>query len=354
MGSTSELAVSKDDLAIPLIDFSLFRQGALNEKVSVAKAVLDGFQTAGFIYLKNHGISSDCVRTVFKESSKFFARPEEQKDSLAWTTPESNRGYVAPGREKVTDLTDPNDVEALRAQAPDLKESMEIGKENEPGYPNHWPDKFDQEGEEFKRVMLDFFEECQALNMLVMRSIALGMGLDERYFDQYTDGADNTLRLLHYPPVGKTVFEKNKAQVRAGEHSDYGDSFQYHGLTAADADIGSITLLFQDDRGGLQVGTPRGTFVDATPIPGTVVVNAGDLLQRWSNDRIKSTKHRVVEPPIPPASGEYPARYSIAYFGNPNFDKFIDAIPGTYGSEGKKYPGVNSREYLVQRLAATY
>jgi isopenicillin N synthase-like dioxygenase len=118
---------------------------------------------------------------------------------------------------------------------------------------------------------------------------------------------------------------------------------------------GSITLLFQDSRGGLQVKSPLGTFVDATPIPDTIVVNAGDLLARWSNDTIKSTKHRVVEPPAPPEGDVYPARYSIAYFCNPNFDKFIDAIPGTYADEKeKKYEGVNSGVYLERRLEATY
>ena len=121
--------------------------------------------------------------------------------------------------------------------------------------------------------------------------------------------------------------------------------------------IGSITFLFQDDRGGLQVLSPNGNFIDATPIPDTIVINAGDLLARWSNDTIKSTKHRVVEPP--PKEGQevgdvYPARYSVAYFCNPNFNRFVDAIPGTYEETGKKYEGVNSGEYLVRRLAATY
>jgi isopenicillin N synthase-like dioxygenase len=96
--------------------------------------------------------------------------------------------------------------------------------------------------------------------------------------------------------------------------------------------------------------------VDATPISGTVVVNAGDLLARWSNDTIKSTLHRVVEPPVPEEGDVHPARYSIAYFCNPNFASYIEAIDGTYGAEKgeKKYPGINSGDYLVQRLAATY
>lgn len=94
--------------------------------------------------------------------------------------------------------------------------------------------------------------------------------------------------------------------------------------------------------GGLQIRSPNGTFVNATPIEDTIVVNAGDLLARWSNDTIKSTKHRVVEPLKPAEKDMHPARYSIAYFCNPNFDKFIDAIPGTIGdTEEKKYPGIN-------------
>ena len=173
-----------------------------------------------------------------------------------------------------------------------------------------------------------------------MRAIAVGMGLEESYFDEYTNAGDNTLRLLHYPEVDRSVFTNNTLQVRAGEHTDYG----------------SITLLFQDDKGGLQVKSPNGTFVDATPIPGTVVVNAGDLLARWSNQTIRSTVHRVVEPPATDNVKVHPARYSIAYFCNPNFDSTIQAIEGTYGGDkgGRIYPDINSGEYLVQRLAATY
>lgn len=125
----------------------------------------------------------------------------------------------------------------------------------------------------------------------------------------------------------------------------------------ADAIPGSITLLFQDARGGLQVRSPKGTFVNATPIEGTIVINAGDLLARWSNDTIKSTKHRVVEPQPKPEDAdkdEYPPRYSIAYFCNPNYDRMIQTIPGTYESVGRKYDDVTSGEYLIKRLTATY
>jgi len=157
---------------------------------------------------------------------------------------------VAHGREKTTTLTSKEEVEKLKAAAPDLKESFEIGREGAEGTPNNWPSG-DEQAVTFKNVMTSFHDECKQLHIEVMRAIAIGMGLDAGYFDGYTDVGDNTLRLLHYPPAPKDVF-KNKLQVRAGEHTDYG----------------SITLLFQDDRGGLQVKSPNGHFIDATPIPG--------------------------------------------------------------------------------------
>lgn len=176
-----------------------------------------------------------------------------------------------------------------------MKESFEIGREDEPGFANEWPDETAlPKVAGFRSTMLAFHDQCKAIHIEVMRAIAVGMGLDETYFDQFVDDGDNTLRLLHYPAVKSEVFKINPGQVRAGAHSDYG----------------SITLLFQDAAGGLQVQSPNGQFVDATPIPDTCVVNAGDLLARWSNDTIKSTIHRVVEPPR--KTDEHPARYSIA------------------------------------------
>lgn len=313
-------------------------------QTETGEAIANAFKSSGFVYLSNHGIPQNVIDAAFRHSARFFARPQADKDSLAWTDARSNRGYVASGREKLAD--DPSDVSSLRASNPDLKENMEIGKEGVEGMPNHWPEHLDAEGAEFTAFMKDFFSTVHHLNVQVMRAIALGMGIaDESFFDEYIDQADNTLRLLHYPAVPKSVFRDNPLQVRAGEHSDYG----------------SITLLFQDASGGLEVKSPKGTWVRATPIPGTIVVNAGDLLSRWSNDEIKSTKHRVIQPPPGPeelADDEehamFPSRYSIAYFCIPNFEAFIDALPGTWETVGKKYEGVFSGAYQVQRLEETY
>ncbi|KAL1903488.1 hypothetical protein Sste5346_000115 [Sporothrix stenoceras] len=337
-------AVSDDGLLIPLIDLSKFLNGTPDQRIETAKAILHGFQTAGFIYLKNTPIAPETRKHVFDMSANFFSLPLDDKMAVGWTTPEANRGYSAPGREKVTQLSDLAAVAKLKEAVPDIKESIEIGREHEEDFPNQWPDETTTAATAanipgFKSTMVDFHDQCKAVHVEVMRAIAVGMGLSESHFDNYVDVGDNTLRLLHYPAVARDVFRANPNQVRAGEHSDYG----------------SITLLFQDGRGGLQVKSPNGNFVNATPIEDTIVVNAGDLLARWSNDTIKSTIHRVVEPPVTPDGDTYPARYSVAYFCNPNFKSHIEAIPGTYATETeKKYAGVNTGQYLVQRLAATY
>uniref|UniRef100_A0A093Y301 Gibberellin 20 oxidase 1 n=1 Tax=Talaromyces marneffei PM1 TaxID=1077442 RepID=A0A093Y301_TALMA len=317
--SAVSAGVQQDDLTIPLIDFSSFLSGDPKTKQATASAILHAFRTSGFLYLSNAGITPSTVQNIFAHSARFFDRPEPQKEALSWDTPESNRGYVTFGREKVTQSADPEEILRLRAANPDYKETMEIGREGVEGLPNKWPDCFDAEGRDFTSVMRAFHDTCKELHMQVMRAIALGMGYEETFFDEYTDVGDNTLRLLHYPPVLKS-----------------------------------------DDIGGLEVKSPQNTWVRAVPIKNTIVVNAGDLLARWSNDTIKSTNHRVVQPPAASGSstegsGLYPTRYSVAYFCNPNFDKTIEALPGTYGNVSeKKYEPIKSGDYLTMRLAATY
>lgn len=223
-------AVSHDSLEIPLIDFSAFLAGDEATRRTTAEAILQGFQKAGFIYLRNHGIPPEKIRGAFSESTKFFKRPEKQKLDLGWTTPKANRGYSQPGREKTTDATDPEEIEKIRAaEGADLKESFEIGRDSETECPNHWPDRFDEEGRVFKETMLEFHDLGKKLHEQIMRAIAVGLGIEESWFDAFTNGGDNTLRLLHYPEVKAAVFQNNKNTVRAGAHTDYG----------------SITCLFQ-------------------------------------------------------------------------------------------------------------
>ena len=249
------------------------------------------------------------------------------------------------GMEKVSQGSAEEVASARETDGCDLKESFEIGRDGEVGYPNQWPEGQDASDEGFRTTMRDFFQQCKRLHQIIMSALALALNLPDTFFDPFVAKGDNTLRLLHYPPAPKAHFATGK--LRAGLHSDYG----------------SITLLFQDERGGLQVQAPEGKgFVDVKPVAGTIVVNAGDLLARWSNDMVRSTLHRVVEPGagIGGDDGEegecYPARYSVAYFCNPDFEAWIEALPGTFGGHlgERRYERVRSGEYLVKRLSATY
>ncbi|KAF5322190.1 hypothetical protein D9619_000471 [Psilocybe cf. subviscida] len=345
------LATQSDGaFSIPIIDFSKFRTAASREeKEKTAGEIVSAFKSAGFVYLTNHGITSDEIRNAFAKSADLFKLPNEKKDKLAWEDPRSNRGYVAIGRERVTQSADPKEIQSLREKAPDFKETMEIGRDWDADWRNQWPTETDVPG--FKQSMLDFYETCHDLHVHVMRSIALGLDLNERFFDNKIDEKCHNLRLLSYPPIQRSLLA-NDGQARAGAHSDYG----------------TLTLLFQDSVGGLEVQNPHtGTFIPATPVsplidkrplhfkPGSIVVNVGDLLARWSNDVLRSTLHRVVAPPakqINDTQAITPHRQSIAFFCNPNFTAEVACLPNC--GDVPKYPAVNAGDYIVGRLAVTY
>ncbi|KAH7887559.1 hypothetical protein F5I97DRAFT_1925999 [Phlebopus sp. FC_14] len=335
--SLAEDVRSDSTFRIPLIDFSAFRAAtSISEKRRVADDIVNGFKEVGFVYLTGHGVAREMIDNVYKKSSEFFNLPAEVKDRVAWDNPRANRGYVAVGRERVTQSSDVAEIAALRAKAPDTKESMEIGRDWDPVWKNKWPKESDVPG--YKQAMLQFFQSCHELHAVVMRSIALGLDLEETFFDRKIDQQYHNLRLLSYPSI-RTRLLTGEGQARA--------------------DYGTLTLLFQDSVGGLEVQNPHTKhYQPAPPIPGTIVVNAGDLLARWSNDVLRSTLHRVVAPPTQKVSdteGITPARQSIAFFCNPNFDATIESLPTCVSaSNPSRHTAVTTEEYIVGRLAATY
>lgn len=300
---------------------------------------MSAFKDSGFIYLTGHGIPEKTVQRIFRKSAEFFRLPTDIKDKLAWEDPRSNRGYVKIGRERVTSSSDPEEIAKLREDAPDYKETMEIGRDWDNVWKNQWPNEADVPL--FKTSMLDFYQTCHTLHVQIMRSIALGLNLEETFFDSKINDQCHNLRLLSYPSI-KTAALQGEGKARAGTHSDYG----------------TLTLLFQDSVGGLEIQNPHtGAFLPATPIPGTIVVNVGDLLARWSNDLLRSTLHRVVAPPgnnsqALDVEAITPIRQSIAFFCNPNFSAEIACLPNC-GKE-PKYSSINAGEYIVRRLAETY
>ncbi|GAA5990983.1 hypothetical protein JCM11641_007727 [Rhodosporidiobolus odoratus] len=321
---------------VPIIDFAPFLTGNSDEKRATAQQLLDACKDVGFLMLRNIDavVPKDKVAEAFDKTKRFFDLPFEVKDRLEWECPESNRGYVRQGRERVTQATSAEEIAKLRQQAPDYKETMEIGKDYKEGsfdsrFENRWPDA---EFAEFKPFMNDFFATCHRLHLEIMRALALAMDLGEGFFDDKVNQQAHNLRLLNYPSIESAKIASGGN--RAGSHSDYG----------------TVTLLFQDMVGGLEVQDKSGNFVPAKPVPDTVVVNVGDLLQRWSNDVLKSTIHRVVLPADTKVEMT-PRRNSIAFFSNPNLHEIIACLPNTGQA---KYEPVECEEYLVKRLGETY
>ena len=199
---------------------------------------------SGFLYLTDFStiIPPELVDKVFARSAHFFARPLKEKNALPWTTPRGNRGYTSQGREKTSQaLTKEEVAKARESDGDDLKESFEIGRDDEEEHPNRWPTDGGTETSAFIEDTMKFFQCCKEVHRILMRGIAIGMGLEDTFFESFVRIGDNTLRLLHYGAVAPGGFDGGK-RVRAGAHTDYG----------------SLTLLFQDRRGGLQVERPGG------------------------------------------------------------------------------------------------
>jgi isopenicillin N synthase-like dioxygenase len=312
--------------SIPIINFSLFNNGDTKTKQTVAEQIYQACHEIGFMYLQNHGISQDLIEQVFTHSQDFFNLPLEIKQQFAWSDEHSNQGYVGMERERL----DPH-------KPGDLKEAFNVGKED-----TKTPRRGDAENQNFDRSLpnspgqnssiLAFYQACTEVANRVLQAFALALQLPEDFFANNHNEQNHTLRLLHYPPIQQPP---QAGQVRAGEHSDYG----------------SITLLFQDEVGGLEVQTASGDWIAAPAIPGTVVVNTGDLIQRWTNHVFCSTKHRVM---IPNDDRVKQSRYSIAFFCHPNDDTEIACLESCCREYPPLYLPILAGEYLLSRLQATY
>ncbi|KAJ3027834.1 UNVERIFIED_CONTAM: hypothetical protein HDU68_003035, partial [Siphonaria sp. JEL0065] len=325
---------------IPIIDFGAFLDATASsvtaQQAKTAESLVSAFSNSGFIYLTNHGIPDDTIANMFQLSKEYFAKDLADKLSLEWESAEANRGYVGLGKEKLSDLDKEGraeEIKALNELSPDLKEAFDIGLDH-PDIPfkNRYPSP------EFGAKAESFFKTMQQLNIKMMKAIAIGLGVDADFFQPAIKIGTNTLRLLHYPSCPPD--DINDFSRRCGAHTDYG----------------SVTFLFQDSVGGLEVlDRSKGEFVKAMPIPGTIVVNVGDLLQRWTNDYLKSNQHRVVKPYQVGENGLLPSRYSIAYFCDPDSETLVETIPKFVTEHNpNKYEPVTAGEHLLARLNNTY
>jgi isopenicillin N synthase-like dioxygenase len=367
MGSIGEEQVQQPSSStIPIIDFSKWNNSSSREdQLAVAKELVEACRRVGFVYIINHGLDQNLLNQAFDTSKRLFALSHEEKMQAPHPDgPDVHRGYSYPGLEKVSQYMDGDeDVGKALREVKDCKESYEVGSEENEQQPNVWLPEGTLPG--FREFTTKFYWECNKVAQSILRAMALGIGLeDPEYLIKYHSGHNNQLRLLHYPPVPAAELER-QAVARMPAHSDWG----------------SVTMLFQDSCGGLEVEDPHmpGKFVPATPIRGACVMNVGDLLMRWSNgmfthevcdfsklllticitDYLKSTLHRVTLPPLAESiEGEQritKARYSIPYFVSPDSEALVQCLPScTDAKHPVKYEPVVQEDYRKMRAKLQY
>lgn len=319
---------------VPVIDLAPGAAGEAGRR-QVADTVAEACERVGFLVVTGHGVPAAVIDRAWAAAHAFFDLPEAAKRTVVMPRPGYPYGYSpVAGESLARSLGD--------RRPPDLKESFSIGPADLTPPPesedavafawaaNLWP----AEPPGFRDAMLAYYRELSGLAGRLMRLFALGLGLPESFFDGRIDRAISALRLLNYPdqPVAP-----EPGQLRAGAHTDYG----------------SLTILLpQDAPGGLEVQGLDGTWYAVPTVPGGFVVNLGDLMARWTNDRWRSTLHRVVNPP-PDAAGST-RRQSIAFFHQPNWDAEIACLPTCLApGETPRYPPVLSGPHLASKFRST-
>lgn len=309
---------------IPIIDLSAARTGGLASRQAIAREIDATCREIGFFTVTGHGVPVVAMDELRSKAHTFFALSLEEKCKAINPVPGTPRGYRAQGLESLAQAN-------AGAAPPDLKEFYHFGRESWPEetyytgpegrryfIPNFWP----ATPERFANAAAAYYTEMEKLAAFMMQLTALALGLEEHFFDDKIDKHVSAMRLNFYPAQTSAP---QPGQLRAGAHTDYG----------------AFTILNGESvPGGLQVLAKNGQWIDVETDPQTFVINIGDLLMRWTNDRWVSNTHRVVNPPAAVASRA--KRLSIAFFQQPNYDALIECIapPGQ-----AKYPPVRSGDY---------
>lgn len=319
--------------SVPIIDLAPYFEGSAAGKQAVAKAVDQACRDIGFLVITHHQVSDELVERVSRLSRAIFDLPLAEKRKADRPRPDQVRGYSAVAEESLS--------YSLEEAAPgDLKESFSIGPLDVPetAYyrgpeagphfaPNVWPAAIPG----FRQAYAEYFAAMSDLARTLMRLFALGLDLPETYFDSRIDRHISMFRTLCYPHQKEAALP---GQLRAGAHTDYG----------------SLTIVRPDDApGGLQVRNADGEWVDVPKVPGSFVVNIGDLMMQWTNDRWVSTLHRVVNPPAD--AGCDTRRQSLVFFHQPNYDTLIECLPGcaTPGTPPRHAP-ITSGDHLRSKF----
>ena len=300
---------------IPTLDLRRFK----TDPEGFVQEMGAAYQAWGFAGITGHGIDSSVAINALRAAEKVFALPDETKKAY-FKNNGGTRGYTPFGTEI-----------AKNAEHVDLKEFWHVGREieGEPPHKDLTPNVWPEEVPEFKESMLRLYDELDALSQELLQAFALFIGEDRHYFDEKVNYGNSILRPLHYPPIT----DPNLPNVRAGAHED----------------INLITLLVGSGEPGLEILTLNNEWIGVDTIPGTIVCNVGDMLQRITNHVLPSTTHRVVNPP-PPFCNE--SRYSTPYFLHPNSDCLLETLPVCVSPEQpNRYPEpITAHAYLIERL----
>ncbi|WP_276367737.1 2-oxoglutarate and iron-dependent oxygenase domain-containing protein [Chryseolinea sp. H1M3-3] len=308
---------------IPSLDLDDFYKGNASRKQKFVKTLGEAYNNIGFVAIKNHFLTSELQHRLYDAIKKFFSLPDDIKKKYELGDIAGQRGYTSKGKEH-----------AKGRNTGDLKEFYHVGQELPPdelkkeGYPpNVWP----TEVPEFKSAALDVYKALEATGTQMLRAIALYLDLPETYFDDKIKNGNSILRPIHYFPIENPMAVPADA-VRAAEHGD----------------INLITLLMGASADGLQVLRRDSKWIPITALPDQLVVNVGDMLERLTNKKLKSTIHRVVNPPRELMNTP---RYSIPFFMHPRSEMSLAALPGCVTPEYPKlWEDINAGEFLDQRL----
>lgn len=305
---------------IPSVDLSDFLSGDEGLKKQFVSDLGKAYEEIGFVAVRNHSIPNELIDNLYDLNAKFFGLPEDVKKKYEIEEIAGQRGYTSFGKEHAKGKT-----------AGDLKEFWHFGQfvEDDEKRRAEYPENVNvEELPEYLPVGKKAYQTFENTGRHMLRAIALYLGLDENYFDAFIHNGNSILRPIHYPPV-KTL--KTDA-VRAGEHED----------------INLITLLVGASADGLQVLNKQGEWKSVTSIEDHIVVNVGDMLQRLTNNKLRSTTHRVVNPP---ASKMDTSRYSVPFFLHPISEMPLNCLPETVDYDHPKaYSDITAGEYLTERL----
>ncbi len=305
---------------IPVVDLDKFTKGTDAQRQEFVNEIGDAFHKVGFVGVVNHGVPQEVVDGFYNRSKEFFSLPVTKKRGYLLDGLAGQRGYTAFGIEH-----------AKHSQVADLKEFFQIGQYVDPGHARkaEYPDNVKvDEVPEFNNLSEQLYKAFEKSGGALLQAIALHLNLEEGYFDNYISEGNSILRSIHYPPLTN----EPKSAIRSEQHED----------------INLITLLVGASAGGLQLLNADNEWLDITPEENEIVINVGDMLQRLTNNYLKSTTHRVVNPP---KELWHVPRLSIPFFLHPRSEMDLTCLESCVTEDRPlAYESITAGEYLDQRL----